>query len=105
MTDLEARDGILDRRFYVVCEFERADELRGLLARAGLSVHTLRGRQLRMFLVSAALGGTPAEMDEDASVEVEMGRRDMRIGETAWSASSTWASGPAPWPPASSRAS
>ena len=79
---LEARDGILDRRFYAVCEFERADELPGLLARAGLSVHTLRGRQLRMFLVSAALGGSPTEFDEEAPVEVERGRRDMRIGET-----------------------
>ena len=34
LTDLEARDGILDRRFYAVCEFDRADELRGLLARS-----------------------------------------------------------------------
>ena len=35
LTDLEARDGILDRRFYAVCEFGRIDDLRGLLARAG----------------------------------------------------------------------
>ena len=82
LTDLESRDGILDRRFYAVCEFERADDLRGLLARAGLSVHPLRGRQLRMFLVSATLGGSPSEFDEEAPVEVEIGRRDMRIGET-----------------------
>ena len=39
LTELESRDGILDRRFYAVCEFARIDELRGLLARAGLSVH------------------------------------------------------------------
>ncbi len=65
-----------------MCEFGRIDDLRGLLARAGLSVHRLKGRQLRMFLVAAALGGSPAEMDEDAPVEVEMGRRDMRIGGT-----------------------
>ena len=39
LTELETRDGILDRRFYAVCEFSRFDELRGLLARAGLSVH------------------------------------------------------------------
>ena len=38
LTELEARDGILDRRFYAVCEFGRIDDLRGLLARAGLSV-------------------------------------------------------------------
>ena len=39
LTDLENRDGILDRRFYAVCEFARIEDLRGLLARAGLSVH------------------------------------------------------------------
>ena len=80
LTDLEARDGILDRRFYAVCKFGRIDDLRGLLARAGLSVHPLKSRQLRMFLVAAALGGSPTEFDEETSVEVEIGRRDVRIG-------------------------
>ena len=82
LTELESRDGILDRRFYAVCEFGRIDDLRGLLARAGLSVHRLTGRQLRMFFVAAALGGSPTELDEEAPVEVEIGRRDMRIGGT-----------------------
>ena len=81
LSALETRDGILDRRFYAVCEFGRMDELRGLLARGGLSVHPLRGRQLRMLLLASALGGSPAEMDEDAPVEVEINRRDVRIGE------------------------
>ena len=81
LTDLETRDGILDRRFYAVCEYARIDDLCGLLARAGLSVHLLRGRQLRMFLVSAALGGSPSEFDDEAPVEVEINRRDMRIGK------------------------
>ncbi len=81
LTDLEARDGILDRRFYAVCEFARVDDLRGLLARAGLSVHQLKGRQLRMFLVSATLGGSPSEFDEEATVEVEVRRREMRVGD------------------------
>ena len=82
LTDLEARDGILDRRFYAVAEFGRIDDLRGLLARAGLSVHPLRGRQLRMLLLASSLGGTPAETDEEepVEVEVEMGRRDVRVG-------------------------
>ena len=80
LKNLEARDGILDRRFYAVCETARVDELRGLLARAGLSIHPLRGRQLRMFLVAAALGGSPADFDEETPVEVEVNRRDMRVG-------------------------
>ena len=81
LTDLEVRDGILDRRFYAVCEAARIDDLRGLLSRAGLSVHTLRGRQLRMFLVAATLGGSPSEFDEESPVEVEIGRRDVRVGD------------------------
>ena len=81
LTELEDRDGILDRRFYAVCEFGRIDDLRGMLARADLSVHPLRGRQLRMFLVSAALGGTPAEFDWDKEIEVEINRRDVRVGD------------------------
>ena len=81
LTDLETRDGILDRRFYAVCEFARIDELHGLLARAGLSVHPLKGRQLRMFFVSSALGGTPADLDEEIPVEVEINRRDIRVGD------------------------
>ena len=52
-----------------------------------------------MFLVSALLGGSPGEFDGDAPVEVEIGPRDMRIGQAGSSAPSTWASGPAPSPP------
>ena len=82
LTDLESRDGILDRRFYAICEFPRIDELRGLLARAGLSVHHLKGRQLRMFLVSAAVGGSPEEADEQKlRWRWRVNRREMRIGE------------------------
>ena len=81
LTDLETRDGILDRRFYAVCEFGRSDELRGLLARAGLSVHPFSGRRLRMLVLASALGGTPAEMDEETPVEVEVRRREVRVGD------------------------
>ena len=81
LTELEARNGILDRRFYAVCEHVRIDDLRGLLARAGLSVHPLRGRQLRMFVVAAALGGSPSDVDENEEVEVQVNRRDMRVGD------------------------
>ena len=81
LTELETRDGILDRRFYAVCEFARVDELRGLLARGGLAVHLLKGRQLRMLMFASALGGTPGDIDEDEQVEVEMGRREVRVGD------------------------
>ena len=81
LSELEARDGILDRRFYAVTEFARFDELRGLLGRAGLSVHPLSGRRLRMLMLASALGGTPAEVDEETPMEVEIGRREVRVGD------------------------
>ncbi len=79
--ELEAREGILDRRFYAVCEHERMDELRSLLVRAGLSIHPLTGRQLRMLVLAAALGGSPREIEEDAPTEVVVNRRDVRVGD------------------------
>ncbi len=79
--ELETREGILDRRFYAVCEYERMDELRSLLVRAGLSIHPLTGRQLRMLVLACALGGAPREIDEETPVEVEFNRREIKIGD------------------------
>ena len=79
--NLETREGILDRRFYAVCEHNRMDELRGLLARGGLGVFPLAGEPLRLLRLSAALGGSPIERNENAELEVEVNRRDIRIGE------------------------
>ncbi|MDE2933889.1 MAG: ATP-binding protein [Chloroflexota bacterium] len=81
LEDLERREGILDRRFYAVTEVEHAEELQSLLVRAGLSVHPLKGRVLRRLLLAAALGGTPAQRDEESPVEVEVNRRDLRLGD------------------------
>ena len=80
LTTLETREGILDRRFYAVCEHGRMDELHGLLVRGGLGVFPLAGEPLRLFWLSAALGGSPVERDEEAQLEVEVNRRDIRIG-------------------------
>ena len=80
LTGLETRDGILDRRFYAVCEYARMDELRGLLARAGLGVFPLNGQALRLLLLASALGGSPTDRDEDEELEIEVNRRDIRVG-------------------------
>ena len=34
-----------------------------------------------MLMLASALGGTPAEMDEETPVEVEMRRREVRVGD------------------------
>ena len=80
LTTLEAREGILDRRFYAVCEHARADELRALLVRAGLGVFPLNGQSLKLLLLASALGGSPDDRNEDTELEVEVNRRDIRIG-------------------------
>ena len=77
---LESREGILDRRFYAICEHARADELRGLLSRAGLGVFPLKGQALRLLLLASALGGSPSERDEDEELTIEINRRDIRVG-------------------------
>ena len=80
LTTLETREGILDRRFYTVCERARRDELHGLLVRAGLGVFPLSGEPLRLFWLSATLGGSPTERDESEELGIEVNRRDIRIG-------------------------
>ena len=80
LTTLENREGILDRRFYVICEHARADELRGLLSRAGLGVFPLKGQPLKLLLLASALGGSPSERDEEEELSVEVNRRDIRVG-------------------------
>ena len=81
LTSLERREGVLDRRFYAVCNYDHADDLASLLSRVGLFVQPLKGRTLRMFMLASTLGGSPRDMDEDSTVEVEIGRRDLRIGD------------------------
>ena len=81
LTEMESRDGILDRRFYAICDRNQAEDLHGLLARAGLSVHPLAGRQLRMFVTAATLGGSPRDTGEEVQVHAEINRRDVRVGE------------------------
>ena len=80
LTTMEAREGILDRRFYAVCEHSRADELRALLVRAGVGVFPLNGQALKLLLLASALGGSPNERDEDSELSIEINRRDIRVG-------------------------
>ena len=80
LTALESRSGILDRRFYAICPFDRVTDLHGLLGRAGLSVHPLTGRALRRLLLASALGGSPADRDGDEPVEITVNRREIDFG-------------------------
>ena len=56
-------------------------ELRGLLARSGLSIHPLEGDALERLVIASALVGSPAERDTGEPVEVTVNQRDIRLGE------------------------
>ena len=81
LEDLESRPGILDRRFYAICEQEHAGELRSVLARAGLAVHPLRDEALRRFVIASALGGTPTDRDPDSESHVQVNRTELKVDE------------------------
>ena len=80
LKELETREGVLDRRFYVVCRHDRSGDMASLLSRVGLFVQPLSGRTLRMFMLACTLGGSPRDVHEDKQVEVEINRRELRIG-------------------------
>ena len=82
LTELENREGVVDRRFYAVCEFDRMDDLRGLMVRAGLAVNAMIGRQLRMLMVASAAGNSPREVADEESLEIEIRQREIRVGDT-----------------------
>ncbi len=81
LTELESREGILDRRFYAVCEEEHAQELRGLLARSGLSIHPLKDEPLQRLVIASALGGSPARSGCEEPVEVQLNQRHAQLGQ------------------------
>ena len=99
LTDLETRDGILDRRFYAVCEFARIDELRGLLARGGLSVH--HAERAASFECSSCRPRSAARPPSSTRTNRSRWRS---TGATCASAGAScarciWANGPGRWHP------
>jgi hypothetical protein len=80
LAELEQRGGVLDRRFYTLCHRARADELRGLLSRAGLSVFPLKGRALRFLALASALGRTPGPLDENQALEIVLRKSVVQTG-------------------------
>ena len=81
LTTLETREGILDRRFYAVCDHSRVRRTAGAAGAGRISASSPSpANSLKLLLLACALGGSPRERDEDAELEVEVNRRDIRIG-------------------------
>ena len=62
--DKEDEEGLMDRRFYIVCDDERMDDVMAAISRVQLTAGILTDRALNIFLLSCAFGQSPADLPE-----------------------------------------
>lgn len=60
--DMERREGLMDRRFYIVCDEEHVEEVLVALERVQLQIGMLAGRALEIFMLSCLFGQAPADI-------------------------------------------
>ncbi|MCY4579265.1 MAG: DUF87 domain-containing protein [Chloroflexi bacterium] len=66
--DMESREGLMDRRFYIICDAERMDEVMAAVSRVQLTAGVLADRALDILLLSCAFGQSPADLPEQESI-------------------------------------
>ena len=81
LSELEERPGVVDRRFYAICQKARAGELQGLLIRAGFAVFPLKDRALRLLVESTLRGCAPPAPEMDGPMAIGLGRGHVNLGE------------------------
>ena len=81
LVKLEGQTGVVDRRFYAVCERSRSDELHGLISRAGFSVFPLRDKALSSLVQAALAGCAPPALERDGELSLTMRRNRIEIGD------------------------
>ncbi len=62
--DKEDEEGLMDRRFYIVCDDERMDDVMAAISRVQLTAGILSDRALNIFMLSCAFGQSPADLPE-----------------------------------------
>ena len=62
--DKENEEGLMDRRFYIVCDDERMDDVMAAISRVQLTAGILSDRALNIFMLSCAFGQSPADLPE-----------------------------------------
>ena len=62
--DKEDEEGLMDRRFYIVCDEERMDDVMAAISRVQLTAGILSDRALNILLLSCAFGQSPADLPE-----------------------------------------
>lgn len=63
---METREGLMDRRFYVICEEEHIGELVSGLSRCQFDIGRLADGALRILLMSSLWGHSPADMIDES---------------------------------------
>ena len=79
--ELEERPGVVDRRFYAIALKARADELQGLLTRAGFAVFPLKDRALRLLVESTLRGCAPPAPSPESPTVIGLSRGQLDMGE------------------------
>ncbi len=66
--DMESREGLMDRRFYIICDEEHMDEVMAAISRVQLTAGVLAERALEILLLSCVFGQSPADLPEQVSI-------------------------------------
>ena len=73
--ELEEREGIMDRRFYMICNEEDADEVYSAMSRVRIEVGILGGEALRLLVLTSVLGQAPADLPEHDGISFRVGAK------------------------------
>ena len=68
LAELEDRPGLMDRRYYIVCDEDNMDEVSAAVSRLNLKAGFLADRALDIFLLSATFGQSPADLPEQERI-------------------------------------
>ena len=79
---LEQREGLVDRRFYVICDQANIELLAGGIASLrDVGLLPLRGERLKKFLASLAIGSSPATVDFDKELTLNVHSKFLQMGD------------------------
>ena len=82
LLNVEHREGLVDRRFYVICDQANIELLAGGVASLrDVGLLLLQGDRLKKFLASLAVGSSPASVDYDNELTLNIHSKFLQVGE------------------------
>ena len=81
LREVEHREGLVDRRFYVICERDNLDLLAGgLSSLRDVGLLFVQGDRLKNLLASLTLGCSPAVVDFEQDVDLNIHSKHLQVG-------------------------